>query len=312
MKNIIIGFLSLITLILFAGGFYVSNEKEIVVLTRFSKPVAYVTDAGWHWKTPFVTDASTRFSKQLLEWDGAAVELPTRDKLSLVVDSFARWRIAQPEVFFKRLGNERTADSRLDDIISSELRSVIASNNLVEIVRSDVGRKANSPDMAKETLIGGDLAIATFGRRAIEDKVFSSVKDKVNEFGIELVSFGIKRSCYSPSIAEKIDSRMSAEREQAAQVLEQQGKTESEKILAAANSDAANIMATASTEAAKIRSDADASVAKLYRSVGEPAKVNEFLAFTRGVEAIEKAVGPKTTIFIDKAHPISKALKGEK
>ena len=129
------------------NSIYTVNEKEQVIITQFGKPVGEpVTEAGLKFKTPFI-QVVNRFEKRVLEWDGRAVEMPTKDKTYIAVDTFARWQIVDSLKYFNRLRDERSAQSRLDDILGSETRNTIAKHELIEAIRTTKDRK---PEQAEE------------------------------------------------------------------------------------------------------------------------------------------------------------------
>ena len=139
------GLLAAATAVFLFGCAYTVDQAEQVVITQFGRPVgqpinAAEPGAGLHFKLPFVQTAN-RFEKRILQWDGPPNEMTTRDKLYIVVDTFARWRIADPLKYFESLRDERSAMSRLDDIIGSETRNVVARHDLIEVVRSDKSRQ---------------------------------------------------------------------------------------------------------------------------------------------------------------------------
>ncbi|MFT4843889.1 MAG: membrane protease subunit HflC, partial [Candidatus Azotimanducaceae bacterium] len=132
---IVIGIVALLALLVAGGAFYTVHETETVILTQFGRAVGEpVLEPGLHFKTPFVQDVN-RLEKRILEWDGDPSEMPTKDKMYISVDTFARWRISNPKTYFEKLGSERRAMSRLDDIIGSEVRTAIAGHELIEVVR---------------------------------------------------------------------------------------------------------------------------------------------------------------------------------
>src|SRR5499427_6793530 len=136
----IIGVVLLLFLVLF-GAFYTVDQTEQVIITQFGRPVGDpITEPGLHFKIPLV-QCVNRLDKRFLEWDGAPVAIPTRDKTYIHVDTFARWRIADPKTYFVRLRDERSAQSRLEDILGSETRNAVAKHDLIEIVRIDKNRK---------------------------------------------------------------------------------------------------------------------------------------------------------------------------
>ena len=137
MKATVILIVLLAMSIVLGSGLYTVSETEQVVITQFGKPVGEpVKTAGLHWKTPFI-QAVNRIDKRVLEWDGASTPMTTKDKVIVVVDVFGRWEIADPLVFFRQLTDERRALSRLDDILASETRIVIAKHDFIEAGRSE-------------------------------------------------------------------------------------------------------------------------------------------------------------------------------
>src|SRR5690606_37346192 len=131
-----------------SGGFFVVPETHQAIITQFGKPIGKpITNAGLHTKIPF-TQTVHRFEKRVLEWDGANSEMPTKDKLYIIVDSFARWRIKDPLRFFVRRRDERSALSRLEDTLGSEMRNAIARHELVELIRTTKDRKPAKADAA--------------------------------------------------------------------------------------------------------------------------------------------------------------------
>src|SRR6266403_880983 len=131
----------LVLLLVFSGAFYTVDQTEQVIITQFGQPIGDpIADPGLHFKIPLVQNVNS-LDKRFLEWDGAPVAIPTRDKTYIHVNTFARWRIEDPKLYFVRLHDERSAQSRLEDILGSETRNSIARHNLIEIVRTDKNRK---------------------------------------------------------------------------------------------------------------------------------------------------------------------------
>src|SRR5688572_20195088 len=190
------------------GVFYVVPETEQVIITQFGKPVGNpVTTAGLKMKVPLIQDVH-RIQKRVLPWDGPTAEMPTRDKLYIVVDAFGRWKIGDPLRFFLRLRDPRSAQSRLDDILGSEMRNTIARHDLVEVVRTTKDRKAAQDAAIVEGAPGGYLPPIRLGRVTLEKEVFENAKDKLAEFGIDLLDVRFKRINYNPAVAGKIFDRM--------------------------------------------------------------------------------------------------------
>ena len=140
LRVVVVPLLALTALLVLVGGFYTVNEIEQVIITQFGRPVgAPITTAGLKFKLPFIQDVNP-IDKRTLEWDGSPTDMPTKDKLYISVDLFARWRIKDPLQYFLRLHDERSAQSRLDDILGSETRNAVAKHELIEIIRTTKDR----------------------------------------------------------------------------------------------------------------------------------------------------------------------------
>ena len=127
---------ALLALLVALDAVYVVTETNQAIITQFGEPMGgAITKPGLHLKTPFVQKTHF-FEKRWLEWDGDPNQIPTKDKKYVWVDTYCRWRISDPLVFFQRVRDERGAHSRLDDIVDGETRNVVANYDLIEIVRS--------------------------------------------------------------------------------------------------------------------------------------------------------------------------------
>src|ERR1700740_2699706 len=199
---------------------YTVSEVEQAIITQFVMPVgAPVTSAGLKFKLPFIQDVNL-IDKRVLEWDGSPTDMPTKDKLYVSVDLFARWRIADPLQYFLRLHDERSAQSRLDDILGSETRNAVAKHELIEIIRTTKDRVP-----LRDTLLAGAgpernmglLVPIQKGRKTVEQEIFAEAAEKVRVFGIELLDIRFKRIDYNASVRPKIYDRMTSERRQIAE-----------------------------------------------------------------------------------------------
>ena len=142
--------LVLVVLLFVTGTIYTVREDKQVILTQFGKPIGDpITDAGLHFKLPFIVKVN-ELEKRVLSWDGESAQMPTRDKTYIQVDTFARWEISEPLLYFKTLRDERSALSRLDDILGSETRNAVAKHDLLEVVRSTKDRKPARTDLQTE------------------------------------------------------------------------------------------------------------------------------------------------------------------
>ncbi|HET9315380.1 MAG TPA: protease modulator HflC, partial [Vicinamibacteria bacterium] len=198
---------SVAVLIILLGSVYTLQETEQAILTQFGKPVGgLVTRPGLHAKIPFIQTVH-RFDKRWLEFDGDANEIPTKDKKYIWVDTYARWRIADPLRYFQAVHDERGAQSRLDDIVDGETRNAVASFDLIELVRS-----SNREFQITEELAGIGSAEAMTkvqtGRNKIAQIVLEKAARITPEFGIELVDVRFKRINYVDSVQQKVFERM--------------------------------------------------------------------------------------------------------
>jgi len=201
-----------------AGSIYTVGEIEQVIITQFGKPVGDpVTTAGLKLKVPFVQDVNP-IDKRILEWDGNPSDMPTKDKLYISVDLFARWRITDPLQYFLRLRDERSAQSRLDDILGSETRNAVAKHELIEIIRTTKDRAPLRDALLTDAQTDvGSLVPITKGRKLVEQEIFAAAAEKVRVFGIELLDIRFKRINYNESVRPKIFDRMISERRQIAE-----------------------------------------------------------------------------------------------
>lgn len=273
---------------------YTLNEAEQAVVTRFGEPVGdAVTTPGLHFKLP-LADTVNRFDKRWLEWSGDPNQIPTRDKKYIWVDSFARWRIADPLRFFQRMRDERIAQSRLDDIIDGETRNAIASYALIEAVRA-----TNRP-FEDDEILGEEEATAAeevkVGRDQITRRILERAKEVVQEFGIELVDVQIKRINYVNEVQVKVFERMISERRRIAEKSRSEGLGRSAEIRGEKERQLEAIQSEGYRRAQEIRGRADAEAARIYaEAFGRDA---EFYQFLRTLEAYPKTVNAGTSLFL--------------
>ena len=217
------------------SSIYTVSEVEQAIITQFGEPVgAPVTTAGLKVKVPFIQDVNL-MDKRVLEWDGNPTDMPTKDKLYISVDLFARWRIADPLQYFLRLHDERSAQSRLDDILGSETRNAVAKHELIEIIRTTKDRVP-----LRDTLLTGmgpeqdmgSLVPIQKGRKLVEQQIFAEAAQKVRVFGVELLDIRFKRINYNESVRPKIYDRMISERRQIAERFLSEGNGEAARFAA--------------------------------------------------------------------------------
>ncbi|MES2477207.1 MAG: protease modulator HflC [Verrucomicrobiota bacterium] len=295
---------ALFALILVFSCVYTVEETEQVFITEFGKIVGKPinadpakNEAGLHFKKPFIQQVN-RIEKRVLEWDGPDTEMPTRDKLYITVDNFARWRISNPQVYFEKLSNERRALSRLDDIIGSETRNVIASHDLIEVIRSDKNRKP----ARDEALVAADSNLGTlppirFGRSALDRQILAASKPKVEALGIELMDVQFKRINYKAGVIDKIFARMASERLQIADRFRSEGAGEAAKILGRKERELLSIESEAYRKEQEIKGKADATATGIYANAySSSASAADFYQFVKTLETYDATMGKDTTM----------------
>lgn len=296
------------------GCFYAVHQTEQVIVTQFGKPVGDpTTEPGLHFKLPFIQEVN-RIDKRFLEWDGQPVAIPTRDKTYIHVDTFARWRINDPKTYFVRLKDERSAQSRLEDILGSETRNAIAKHDLIEIVRTDKTRKPVHDESLKPGPVGigtiGVLPPIAFGRVKIEMEIKEAAAVKLAEFGVELLDLRLRRVNYNPDVLDRIYQRMISERRQIAQRFRSEGEGEAARIAGNKERDLNEIQSTAYRRVQEIRGEADAKATEIYaRAYMQNPQAVEFYGFLKSMETYRKVLTKDSTLVLSTDSDLFNLLK---
>lgn len=299
------------------GCAYTVDQTEQVVITQFGRPVGEPINAidgsagaGLHFKLPFVQTAN-RFDKRILSWDGSPGEMTTRDKLYVIVDTFARWRIADPLKYFQSLRDERSAISRLDDIIGSETRNIVARNDLIELVRSKKDRKPEQDATLAES--GGTIGVLPpirFGREALENQILAAASQKVGIWGIELLDVRVKRINYKPGVIEKIYDRMRSERMQIAERFRSEGAGEAAKIEGKKDRDLQRIQSDAYRKVQEIKGAADAKASEVYANAYTSSPdAADFYGFLKTLDTYKTTLGRDATLILTTDSDLFRLLK---
>jgi len=297
-----------------SGSLYTVSEVEQAIITQFGKPVGDpVTSAGLKLKLPFIQDVNL-IDKRVLEWDGNPSDMPTKDKLYVSVDLFARWRIVDPLQYFLRLRDERSAQSRLDDVLGSETRNAVAKHELIEIIRTTKDRvplRDTALDDAGRQLDVGSLVPLQKGRKVVEQEIFAEAAQKVRVFGIELLDIRFKRINYNESVRPKIYDRMISERRQIAERFLSEGNGEAARIRGNRVRDLNKIQSEAYKQVEQIRGLADAKATEIYaRAYNKSPEAVAFYEFTRTMQSYKSMVGDNTTLVLTTGSDLFKFLKG--
>lgn len=277
---------------------FVIDQAEQGIIVQFGEPIGdVIDDPGLHWRVPFIQEVR-RFDKRLLAWDGDVSQIPTLGREFIIVDTTARWRIADPLQFLRSVRDEAGARTRLDDIIDSVARDIVSGTELEEIVRSadwqvDVSSLAQEEVNALEEV---DLERPSKGRGQLEQDMLAAGSRLMPGLGIELVDVRIKRINYIASVREQVESRMISERQSIAARFRSEGQGRSQEILGEMERELRRIRSESERKAQEIIGQADAEATRIYGEAfgADPA----FYAFFRTLESYG-ALGENTTLMID-------------
>jgi membrane protease subunit HflC len=299
---------------LVASSIYTVSEVEQIIITQFGKPEGGpVKSAGLKLKLPFIQEVNS-IEKRVLEWDGNPSDMPTKDKLYISVDLFARWRITDPLQYFLRLRDERSAQSRLDDIFGSETRNAVAKHELIEIIRTTKDRVPLRDTLltdAEKQLNMGALVPIQKGRQLVEREIFASAAEKIRIFGIELLDIRFKRINYNESVRPKIYDRMISERRQIAERYLSEGNGEAARIRGNRVRDLAKIESEAYRQVEEVRGGADAKATEIYASAyNQSREAVSFYEFTRTMASYKSTIAKNTTLVLSTDSDLFKFLKG--
>jgi membrane protease subunit HflC len=279
MKKILIGIGAILVFLGFTSIFIVDETEQVVIL-QFGKPVRIITEPGLHMKVPFPIQEKNVFDNRLLEYDSPPEEILSKDKKSLIVDNYVRWKIVDPLQFLKTVQAIPTALSRMDDIVYSELRRELGTHDMVEII--------------------------TENREELMEKVTVASNRSTRDYGIEVVDVRIRRVDLPSQNEESIYARMDAERKRQANKFRSEGEEEAQKIRATTDRDKTIILADAYKQAERIRGEGDAKAVEVYADAysADP----KFYEFVRTLDAYKKIIDDKTMLVIPSDSRLFKLL----
>ncbi len=287
--------LVLVAVFLAGNVFFIVREPEQVIITQFGEPKGDpITTPGLKLKTPFIQRVN-RFDKRWLAWDGDPNQIPTKDKKYIWVDCYARWRIADPLKYFETVKNEVGAQSRLDDIIDGETRNVIASYDLIEVVRA-TNRTFEVTEELKglvQTEVGAKIER---GRDKLAVEILERAATISPGYGIELVDVRFKRINYIQTVQDKVFERMIAERKRISEQNRSEGQGKSAEIRGEMERELKKIQSEAYRKAQEIRGKADGESTRIYAEAYN--RDPSFYAFVRSLEAWEKSLAKDTRMVL--------------
>lgn len=288
-------------------GFFILPEGQQAVITQFGAPVGEpVTKAGLKFKTPFIQIVQY-FDKRVLVWDGDPNQIPTNDKTFIYMDNTARWRIADPLRFLQAVGNEKRANSLLNDIIAGTVRDLVNKNDLIEIIRSSDW----SPDYMASVIQSRDMiAPPQVGRDKISHMVLQAASKITPQYGIELLDVMFTRVNYIESVRLRVYDRMISERKRIAAEKRSTGEGRKAEILGRVDRELQEITSTAQREATEIRGQADAEATKIYAQTY--AAHPEFFAFQKSLESYRTIIGKNTSLVLSADSDLFRYLDSQK
>lgn len=306
-KQILLGLLAFFALLCLLTSTFTVKEYEQVVVTQFGRPIGNaITTPGINFKLPFIQTANV-FEKRFMEWVGDPNQLPTKDKKFIFVETYARWQITDPLQFFKRLTNERGAQSRLDDILDGETRNVVAKNNIEELVRSS-NRKPELDSIGE--VLGDSLTKVYVGRDKMQEMILKSANKQAIELGIKILDFRFKRINYVQEVQTQVYERMKSERFRIADKFRSEGQGEASKINGDKDRELKNIQSAAFKRAEEIKGRADASAASIYASAyNQSAQSKSLYGFLKSMETLDKTFSEKTSVILSTNSEIYQYLK---
>ncbi len=296
--------LVLLAMVVIYDGFFILEEGKQVVITQFGAPVGDpVTNAGLHFKMPFIQQTET-FEKKILIWDGEPNQIPTGDKTFIYLDATARWRIVDALRFLQAVGTEARAQSLLNDIINGTIRDMINKNDLIEIIRSSDWSMDTMSATTPRASIGSK---PVNGRDQITRMVREAAAKITPQYGIELIDVMFKRVNYIDSVRLVVYERMISERKRIAAEKRSMGEGEKAEILGTVERRLKEIISEANREAVTIKGKADAEATRIYGDAY--SQDPEFYAFLKTLESYQDIVGSNTSLVISSDSDVYRYLK---
>ncbi|MFQ5441640.1 MAG: protease modulator HflC [Thermodesulfobacteriota bacterium] len=259
----------IVAIIIFSQAFFKVDQTQYALVVELGKPVKVVTAPGLNFKTPFVQKV-IYFDNRRLLYDATPSVIITRDKKNLVVDNYARWRIVEPLKYYQSVRNETGAQSRLDDIIFSNLREELGKRDFIDIVATS--------------------------RAHLMEVVTKKTSEAARAYGIDVLDVRIKRADLPPENERAVFERMRAERQREAKKYRSEGAQKALVIRAAADRDKAIILSDAVRKSQVLKGQADAQATRLYANAYKLDP--QFFYFLKTMEAYKKTLGEKDTMVL--------------
>ena len=298
----------LLVVFLLLGPFFILQEGEVAVVTRFGRIVNTHMDAGLKIKVPLV-DTVVKYPKKIMSWDGDAQRIPTKENQFIWVDTTARWRINDPALFYQSVNTLPNAILRLNDVIDSTIRTIISENFLNEAVRNS--NKINNMQVVEQVQNVDNLEDAeqlrnftktetqkesrNIGREGLSQQMLAMASQFTKEFGIEVIDIVIRQIRYSDDLTQSVYQRMIKERNQIAEAYRSYGEGQQANWVGKTENDKKSILSQAYAESEKIKGVADAKATQIYAEAYEQDP--EFFTLWRTLESYKKTIPTLNKVF---------------
>ena len=305
-QTLIIAALAIGLILVLSDALFVVMETDQVIITQFGEPMGdAIINPGVHIKIPFI-QKTHYFEKRWMEWDGDPNQVPTRDKKYIWIDTYSRWRVSNPLVFYQRVRDERGAQSRLDDIIDGETRNAIANHDLIELVRTS-NREFEATEETMILDIIEPLEEVKLGRDQIARIILEKSSAITTEFGVEVKDVQIKRVSYVEDVQRKVFERMIAERQRIASKYRSEGDGRSAEIRGQKERELKRITSEAYRRAQEIMGKADAEATSIYARAYNLDP--EFYQFMKTLETYRTTLSKQTWLVLSTDSEFLKYLK---
>ncbi len=291
----------LLVIFLLLGPFFILEEGEIAVVTRFGRIVNTHQDAGLKIRVP-VVDNVIKYPKKIMSWDGDAQRIPTKENQFIWVDTTARWKISDPSIFYQSVNTLPNALLRLNDVIDSTIRTIISENYLNEAVRNtnkinnlqiedqaqNVENLEDAEQLRNLTRTETQQEVIYIGREELSKRMLEMASNFTDEFGIEVIDIVIRQIRYSDDLTQSVYQRMIKERNQIAEAYRSYGEGQMSKWIGKTENDKKVILSQAYATSEEIKGKADAEATRIYARSYEADP--EFFTLWRTLESYRKAI----------------------
>lgn len=298
----------LLIIFLLLGPFFVVQEGEVAVITRFGRIENTHVEAGLKIKVPLV-DTVVKYPKKIMSWDGDAQRIPTKENQFIWVDTTARWRIVDPALFYQSVNTLPNAILRLNDVIDSTIRTVISENFLNEAVRNsnkinnmrvdeqvqNIDNLEDAEQLRNLTRTETQQESIQIGREVLSQRMLTMAHPFTSEFGIEVIDIVIRQIRYSDDLTQSVYQRMIKERNQIAEAYRSYGQGQQARWVGKTDNDKRSIISQAYAQAEQIKGVADARATQIYAQAYE--KDPNFFTLWRTLESYKKTIPNLNKIF---------------